>query len=96
MNPESQKQTRHGKRAEGKTQTSITMSEELLNRAKEAAAKDGRSLSNWIEQLIKKSAPLILIGFTAAHLMPCPSVRSVNELAVGRKETASFVACLNF
>lgn len=47
--------TRHGKRAPGKTQTSLTMSEEILSKAKAAAERDGRSLSNYIEQLLKRS-----------------------------------------
>ncbi len=45
--------TRHGKRADGKTSTSISISEDLLRTAREAAAADGRSLSNWIEQHLK-------------------------------------------
>ncbi len=49
--------SRHGKRAEGKTQTSISMREDLILRAREEAARDGRSLSNWIEQLLKERFP---------------------------------------
>jgi hypothetical protein len=52
---ESKKPTRHGLRAPGKTQTSLTMSEDILSKAKTAAAQDGRSLSNYIEQLLKRS-----------------------------------------
>ncbi len=51
-------------RSEGKTATSISMSQETLNRAKEAAQQDGRTLSNWIEQLIKNSVKLIVWAFT--------------------------------
>jgi hypothetical protein len=46
--------SRHGMRAPGKTQTSITLSEELLDQARVVAEQDGRSLSNWLEQLIRK------------------------------------------
>ncbi len=46
--------SRHGMRAPGKTQTSITLSEDLLDRARAVAEQDGRSLSNWLEQLIRK------------------------------------------
>jgi hypothetical protein len=46
--------SRHGMRAPGKTQTSITLSEDLLDQARAAAEQDGRSLSNWLEQLIRK------------------------------------------
>lgn len=45
--------TRHGRRADGKTATSISISENLLRTARDAAAADGRSLSNWIEQQLK-------------------------------------------
>ncbi len=49
--------SRHGMRAPGKTQTSITLSEDLLEKARVVAAQDGRSLSNWLEQLIRKRLP---------------------------------------
>lgn len=45
-------QTRHGVRAEGKTQTSISLREDLLNQAKEAAQGENRSFSNWLENLL--------------------------------------------
>jgi predicted DNA binding CopG/RHH family protein len=44
----------YGRRASGKTQTTISLSDELLAKAKENAEADGRSLSNYIEQLLKK------------------------------------------
>ncbi len=40
-------------RSEGKTQTSISLRKEILEAAKTAAAKDNRSLSNWLEMLLK-------------------------------------------
>ena len=43
---------RHGRRANGKTQTSISLSEEALDKARAAAEADGRSLSNFLERLI--------------------------------------------
>jgi hypothetical protein len=46
------KTTRQGQRAPGKTQTSISLRVSLLNWAREKADADGRSLSNWIEQMI--------------------------------------------
>jgi hypothetical protein len=48
------KTTRHGVRADGKAQTSISLRRELLEAAKEAAEKDNRSLSNWLEILLKE------------------------------------------
>jgi hypothetical protein len=45
--------TRQGQRAPGKTQTSISLSESILNWARGKADADGRSLSNWIEQEIR-------------------------------------------
>jgi hypothetical protein len=41
-------------RSEGKTQTSISLRVEILEAAKTAAAKDNRSLSNWLEILLKE------------------------------------------
>jgi len=49
------KKTRHGIRADGKTATSISLSEDLLKKAREAAEEDGRSFSNWIEQQLKEA-----------------------------------------
>ena len=41
--------------AEGTAQTSITMNRELLEKCKAAAKAEGRSLSNWLEQLVKRT-----------------------------------------
>jgi len=57
MRPKKKGESRHGKLAETTGQTSITMNKELLARCRAAAASDGRSLSNWLEQLVKKSLP---------------------------------------
>lgn len=46
------KKSRHGVRAPGKTQTSITLREVVLERARAVARADGRSLSNWLEKLL--------------------------------------------
>ncbi|MDB6078437.1 MAG: hypothetical protein JWO82_2184 [Akkermansiaceae bacterium] len=46
--------TRHMQRADGKAQTSISMREDLLDQARRAAEAEGRSLSNWIEQMLKE------------------------------------------
>lgn len=40
--------------AEGTAQTSITMNRELLEKCKAAAQAEGRSLSNWLEQLVRR------------------------------------------
>lgn len=48
-------ESRHGKRRAGKTATSISLSEDLLRKAQEEAAADGRSLSNWIEQRLREA-----------------------------------------
>lgn len=45
-------ESRHGKRADGKTQTSVSLREELLEAARSAAARENRSLSNWLENLL--------------------------------------------
>ncbi|HEX2746432.1 MAG TPA: hypothetical protein VHM91_00425 [Verrucomicrobiales bacterium] len=44
----------YGRRAEGKTQTTISLSEAVYEKAKKNADADGRSLSNYLEQLLKK------------------------------------------
>jgi hypothetical protein len=46
--------SRHGMLAEGTAQTSITMNRELLEKCKAAAQEEGRSLSNWLEQLVRR------------------------------------------
>jgi hypothetical protein len=48
------KATRHGVRAEGKTQTSISLRGDLLAAAKKAAGEENRSLSNWLEMLLSE------------------------------------------
>ena len=55
--PVASKASKHGKRADGKAQTSISMREDLMERARAEAAKDGRSLSNWLEQLLREKFP---------------------------------------
>jgi hypothetical protein len=40
-------------RSEGKTQTSISLRKDILEAAKIAAEKDNRSLSNWLELLLR-------------------------------------------
>ena len=44
--------TRHGQRADDKTQTSISLRKELLKAARQKAEADNRSFSNWVEQII--------------------------------------------
>lgn len=47
--------SRHGKLAETTAQTSITMNKQLLAKCRAVAGSEGRSLSNWLEQLVKKT-----------------------------------------
>ena len=49
--------SRHMVRADNKTQTSISLRADLLERARIEAEKEGRSLSNWIEQFLKQKFP---------------------------------------
>lgn len=65
--------SRHGKRADGKSQTSLSMREDLMNRAREEAAKEGRTLSNWIEQMLKEKFPEV------AHSAAPPKKRPSKE-----------------
>ena len=43
------------------------MNKALLAKAKAAAKAEGRSLSNWLEQIVKKGIPLIVAGFLVIH-----------------------------
>ena len=63
-------ESRHGKLSENTTQTSITMNKKLMEMAKAEAKKEGRSLSNWLEQLVKKGLPPMLIAFTLLTRTP--------------------------
>ena len=47
-------ETRHGRLSEHTAQTSITMNKELLAKCRAAAKAEGRSLSNWLEQLARR------------------------------------------
>jgi hypothetical protein len=49
--------SRHGRRAENKTQTSISLRLDLLTAAQNAATAEGRTFSNWLEQLLKEMFP---------------------------------------
>jgi hypothetical protein len=49
--------SRHGMRAENKTQTSISLRLDLLQAAQNAAAHEGRTFSNWLEQVLKDKFP---------------------------------------
>ncbi len=80
MSTKTKTESRHGKLADTTTQTSITMNKALMTKAKAAAEAEGRSLSNWLEQLVKKSVPLLLIAFALCHLWRSPSKWSVSAL----------------
>jgi hypothetical protein len=47
------KTTRRKRRDPGKTQTSISLRVDLLDRTNAKAEADGRSFSNWVEQLLQ-------------------------------------------
>ena len=48
-------ESRAGKRAPGQAATTISMSEETLATVRYLAAKDGRTVSNWLRRLIERS-----------------------------------------
>jgi predicted HicB family RNase H-like nuclease len=62
-------ESRHGKLSEGTAQTSITMNKALLEKARQAAEAEGRSLSNWLEQVVKKSVQAGIIAFIAWYMI---------------------------
>ena len=86
--------SRHGKLADGTSQTSITMKKELLQKAKAAAQKDGRSLSNWLEQLVKNSLILTIAGLLVFHLARSPRVWNAAALTATAKAAWSHVVKL--
>jgi hypothetical protein len=49
--------SRHGVRADNKTQTSISLRLDLLQAAQASAAREGRTFSNWLEQVLKDRFP---------------------------------------
>jgi len=69
-NPDS----RHGKLSDKTAQTSITMNKELLEKCRAEAEREGRSLSNWLEQLAKNSfkllAAALLLWWLSSHATP--------------------------
>lgn len=58
--------SRHGRLAEDRTQTSIRMKKELLAKCKAEAKKQNRSFANWLENLLTEKLPLIVIGALCA------------------------------
>ena len=81
------KQTRkqYGRRASGKTQTTISLSQEMLEKAKRKAEADGRSISNYIEQLLKSLPVLIVLAFLAFHVTRSPKRWNAEALAATGK-----------
>jgi len=47
--------SKHGKRASGQSQFTASMSKEVIEKAREAAERDDRTLSKWMERLIKQA-----------------------------------------
>lgn len=87
----------YGRRGDGKTQTTLSLSEEVLEKARKAAETDGRSLSNFIEQLLKKSLLLMFILFLLWHFLPAsrPAIREAGRLiTAAAKSAAAYVAKL--
>lgn len=62
----SQKKHRNHDRAKGKTHTCISLRQDVLETAKELAAKDNRSLSNWVEVLLMEKIEAIESASRAA------------------------------
>lgn len=75
---------------DGKTQTTISLSDAMFAKAKQNAEADGRSLSNYIEQLLKALPLLALIAFLALHVTRSPkrwdaaSLRQTAAVAVAK------------
>jgi len=73
--------SRAGKRAPGQTTATISLSVETLAIARQLAAEDGRSLSNWLRRLIERNL--------AADLAqtPPPEVHRLNETPTAYQAT---------
>ncbi len=57
MSSKKKPESRHGVLADTTAQTSITMNKALLAKAKAAAKKEGRSLSNWLSRIVETYTP---------------------------------------
>lgn len=66
---------KYGRRAPGKTQTTISLTDEVYNKARAAAEADGRSLSNYLEQLLKRDVE----GPGIYERIPVPADPRLNE-----------------
>jgi hypothetical protein len=72
--------SRHGVRADNKTQTSISLRRDLLGAAQDAATGEGRTFSNWLEQILKDKFP----GVGAASARPKAGAKPASK-AKGRR-----------
>ena len=84
----------YGRRGAGKTQTTISLSDEALAKAKRNADADGRSLSNYLEQLLKSLPLLILAALLAFHAIRSPRKWTVAALGQSAKLAWTHVAKL--
>lgn len=78
--------SRAGKRAPGQTTATISLSVETLAIARQLAAKDGRSLSNWLRRLIERN-----LAADLAQTPPPPEVLRMNETSTAYQSTPSNV-----
>lgn len=78
----------YGRRASGKTQTTISLSDEMLEKAKRNAEADGRSLSNYIEQLLKSLPLLLILALAAMHWHRSP--RNWSPAAIQKTAAAAW------
>ncbi len=84
----------YGRSGAGKTQTTISLSDEALAKAKKNADADGRSLSNYLEQLLKSLPLLALAGLLAYHIGRGPKAWTAAELTATARAAWSKVAKL--
>ena len=76
--------SRAGKRAPGQTATTISMSEETLAKVRYLAAKEDRTVSNWLRRLIERN-----LAADLAQTTPPPEVLRMNETPTAYQSTPS-------
>lgn len=68
-------ESRQGKLAEGRSQTSVTMDEDLLAWGRAQAKADGRSFSNWLAKLAKEEKLRRSTEEDSSPPRPAPSIK---------------------
>jgi predicted CopG family antitoxin len=74
-------QSRAGKRAPGQTTATISLSADTLARARQLAAAEDRSLSNWLRRLIERNINAVETLAETTSTDPLPERQAVTYQA---------------